>query len=151
MPIFSTRFRATWVDTDAAGVVHFSNYFRYCERAEEEFLNSIGLDFQRIEKTYNLWFPRVSASCRYRWPIRFNQAVRVDLEEIEIGEKHVKYKYKVYNETEGRLSAECEVVVVAASREMGKAVKLPEDLVKRVCKALGGSVARERPDAQPQS
>jgi len=120
------------VDTDTAGVVHFSNYFRYCEKAEEELLNTLGLDFVEIEKRFKLWFPRVYASCKYMWPIRFNQMVRVDIEDLEIGQRHVKYKFKIYNETENKLSAECEIVAVAASKELGKAVTLPKELVDLV-------------------
>lgn len=132
MAIYTSKIRASWVDTDAAGVVHFSNYFRYCERVEEELLNMLGLDFEVIREKYKIWFPRVSASCRYRWPIKFNQMVRVDLEELEVGEKHFKYIYKIYNESEGRLAAECEIVVVAASKELGKAVKIPREIVEKV-------------------
>lgn len=132
MPLLVYRFRVPWVDTDAAGVVHFSNYFRYCERAEEEFLRKLNLDFQLVESKYDVWLPRVSASCDFRWPLRFNQVVRVELEEVEVGEKHITYKYKVWNESEGRLSAECRIVVVSASRSKGRSVPLPRELVNLI-------------------
>lgn len=132
MTLYTSRIRAAWVDTDAARVVHFSNYFRYCERVEEELLNMLGLDFEAIEEKYKVWFPRVSASCKYLWPIKFNQVVRVELTNLEVGEKHLRYNYKLYNESEKRLAAECEIVVVAASRELKKAVKIPEEVVEKV-------------------
>ncbi|MEM2025432.1 MAG: hypothetical protein QXW94_03995 [Desulfurococcaceae archaeon] len=46
-------------DVDAAGVVYFTNYFRLCEEAEVEFLNSLGLEADRIRERYGVWFPRV--------------------------------------------------------------------------------------------
>ena len=33
--VFKTYIRVSWTDTDAAQVVHFSNYFRFFEKAEE--------------------------------------------------------------------------------------------------------------------
>ena len=131
MPLFTTRIRVPWVDTDAAGVVHFSNYFRYCERLEEEFLNAIGLPFGSF-RHLGVWLPRVHASCRYRWPLRFNQTARLELVDLELGRRHIRYRIAIYNEDEGRLSAECEIVVVSASREKGEAVELPGDLVRRI-------------------
>lgn len=128
MTLYSYRFRVPWVDTDSAMVVHYSNYLRYCERVEEMFLNTLNLDFNEISKKYNVWFPRISASCQYRWPLRFNQWVRVDLIDIEVGEKHCKYKYQIWNEDEGKLSAECEIVVVTADKIKGKAVPIPTEL-----------------------
>ena len=131
MPLFITRIRVPWVDTDAAGVVHFSNYFRYCERLEEEFLNTIGLPFGSF-RHLGIWLPRVHASCRYRWPLRFNQTARLELVNLELGRRHIKYRIAIYNEDEGRLAAECEMVVAAASRERGVAVELPGELVRRI-------------------
>ena len=37
------RRRVEFSETDLAGIVHFSNYFRYMEAAEHEFFRSLGL------------------------------------------------------------------------------------------------------------
>ncbi len=42
-PLFSIRYRVWWSETDAALMMHFSNFFRVCERTEEEFLASLGV------------------------------------------------------------------------------------------------------------
>ena len=69
MPPFKTTYRITWADTDAAQVVHFSNYFRFFERAEEEFYEHLGFTFS--DKTLRgLWFPRAEAFCQYKKPAR---------------------------------------------------------------------------------
>lgn len=36
--------RVYYEDTDAAGVVYYANYLRFCERARTEWLRSLGLD-----------------------------------------------------------------------------------------------------------
>ena len=40
---FSTKRRVELRDTDAAGIAHFSAYFRYMEQSEHEFLRHVGL------------------------------------------------------------------------------------------------------------
>ncbi len=40
---FRTKRRIEFAETDMAGIVHFSNYFRYMEETEHEFLRSLGL------------------------------------------------------------------------------------------------------------
>ena len=32
-----------WQDTDLAGIIHYTNYFRYMDEAETEFYRSMGL------------------------------------------------------------------------------------------------------------
>ncbi|MEM3325578.1 MAG: thioesterase family protein, partial [Thermoplasmata archaeon] len=88
MKEFEYRYRVAWVDTDALGVMHFSNYFRICERTEEEFMNSIGLSFD-ISK--NISLPRVKAECSYKSPLMYNDTAVITMKVQEIGKKHLKY------------------------------------------------------------
>ena len=62
---FKTSFRVSWADTDAAQVVHFSNYFRFFEKTEEEFYRHLGFTFTDAEDK-GLWFPRVEAFCQFK-------------------------------------------------------------------------------------
>ena len=48
---FRCRQRVEFADTDMAGIVHFSNFFRYMERAEHEFLRSLGLSVHDVTPT----------------------------------------------------------------------------------------------------
>ena len=62
---FKTSFRVSWTDTDAAQVVHFPNYFKFFEKAEEEFYRHLGFNVADIAEK-GVWFPRVEAFCQYR-------------------------------------------------------------------------------------
>lgn len=129
--IFSTEFRVPWVDTDAAGVVHFSNYFRYCERAEEEFLESLGLSYtDQGWGDRDIWYPRVHAGCDYKYPLWYGDRARVEIVGVRVGRKSIEYQYRIANVTRGRVSAECRVVVVSASKSRGRAVELPKPLLR---------------------
>ena len=64
---FRVARRVEFHDTDMAGIVHFSNFFRYMEFAEVEFLRSKGLSVAWVELNgERIGFPRVSAACDYR-------------------------------------------------------------------------------------
>jgi acyl-CoA thioester hydrolase len=118
-----------WVDTDAAQVAHFSNYFRYFERAEQELFNTLGLDMLSLGTKYQVWFPRVEAHCRYLHPCKLNDVIDVELHASVLTEKAIRYEFKIHNISEGKLAAEGYSVVVAASSVESKAVPIPQELV----------------------
>lgn len=127
-PTFRASFRVTWADTDAAQVVHYSNYFRFFERTEEEFYRQLGFTFTDTAKR-GLWFPRVEAFCQYKKPARFNDLLEVELAIDELKEKSVKFGFKVFNKETTELLATGYVVVVAADKQTGKATLIPEEIV----------------------
>jgi acyl-CoA thioester hydrolase len=128
--LFETDIRVRWVDTDRLQVVHYSNYFRYFEVAEEEFLRSLGLDFQRLNETYGIAIPRIEAHCIYKAPARFNDLVRVSVVVKEIAGKTVLYEFAVRNKNSGTLLAEGWIRVAAVDLKTWKAVNVPPDIVK---------------------
>lgn len=71
--------RVEFSETDMAGIVHFSNFFRFMETAEHAFYRSLG--FSVIMDRYDppLGFPRVHAACDYKRPLRFEDMVEVHL------------------------------------------------------------------------
>jgi len=135
--MFKVKYRVSFVETDSAGIVHFSNYFRYFERAEEELYNSIGrnLDFVSLMKKYGYTLPRVEAHCKYFSPLRFNDVFEVRIWVEEVKEKSIKYGFEIYNITTDKLSARGYVVVVAANLEKGVSVPLDKEFVELILKA----------------
>jgi acyl-CoA thioester hydrolase len=128
---FRTAFRVTWADTDAAQVVHYSNFFRFFERAEEEFYRHLGFTFKDVHAK-GLWFPRVEAFCRYRKPARFNDLIEVELTIEELKEKSIKYGLKIFNKESSVLLAEGHVVVVAADKQTQKAAQIPREIAEKL-------------------
>jgi acyl-CoA thioester hydrolase len=128
---FRTSFRVTWADTDAAQVVHYSNYFKFFERAEEEFYRHLGFSFSDMGKR-GLWFPRVEAFCQYKKPARFNDLLEVELAIGELKEKSVKFEFKVFNKETALLLATGYIVAVAADKQTGKATNIPEEILKKL-------------------
>ncbi|NWG10473.1 acyl-CoA thioesterase [Candidatus Bathyarchaeota archaeon] len=128
---FKTSFRVSWADTDAAQVVHFSNYFKFFEKTEEEFYRHLGFTFTDAHKR-GLWFPRVEAFCQFKKPARFNDLVEVELTIEELKEKSVKYSFRIFNKETSDLLANGYIIVVAADKQTGKAAQIPTDIVEKL-------------------
>ena len=123
---FSFDYNVAWVDTDALGIMHFSNYFRLCERTEQLFFESRGL-----YESGDVFLPRVHASCDYLYPLKFRQKAKVKLSISEIGNRHVTFDYSIVNESEGKISAKCKIIVASVDKNM-KPLKISSDIVKRL-------------------
>src|SRR5947209_18751645 len=92
MPVvFRTTRRVEFADTDMAGIVHFANFFRYMESAEHEFLRSRGLSVAMDWEGDHIGFPRVSASCDFQSPVRFEDVLDIEIELTRLGSKSVRY------------------------------------------------------------
>ncbi|MEM3714920.1 MAG: thioesterase family protein [Thermoprotei archaeon] len=136
---FRVQFRVSWVETDAAQVVHFTNYFRYFERAEEALYNKLGFDFLSLSK-YGVWIPRVEAHCKYLSSCRFNDLIEVSIRVEEIKEKAIRYGFMVNNLTTGKKAAEGYVVIVSVSINENRAVPIPKEIVEKIRSFFEGNV-----------
>ena len=94
MSLFRTTRRVEFGDTDMAGIVHFANFFRFMEAAECEFLRSRGLSVKMDWHGQAIGFPRVSASCDYVKPARFEEVLDVAVRIDRIGKKSVTYAFE---------------------------------------------------------
>jgi len=133
MPLatFKTSFRVTWADTDAAQVVHFSKFFVYFERAEEEFYRYLGFSFTDL-RSRGFWLPRVEASCQYKKPARFDDLLEVELRVEDLKEKSVKLGFHITKKETAELLATGYLVVVTADRNTGKAAQIPIEIFEKL-------------------
>jgi acyl-CoA thioester hydrolase len=90
---FRLQRRVDFCDTDLAGIVHFSNFLRYMEAAEVAFLRDRGLNVTLQWNGEHLGFPRVSVSCDYISPARFDDVLDIDVRLEKLGSKSVTYAF----------------------------------------------------------
>ena len=67
------RHRVEWLDTDAAGIYHWSTVARFAEAAEAALHNALAITEITFGST-----PRLSVSFDFARPLRFNDEVTVD-------------------------------------------------------------------------
>ncbi len=95
---FRVSRRVDFCDTDMAGIIHFSNFFRYMEFAEVAFLRSRGLSVAMTWGEEHLGFPRVSATCDFLHPVRFDDVVEIAVNVERVGSKSVTYSFDFTHE-----------------------------------------------------
>ena len=95
-------------DTDASGWVHFSRILVFAERAEHDFLKLAGIGV--FESGRGGW-PRVRVVCDYKRPLRFQDAIEVEIDLKEIGNTSLTWRFEI-KKGDGELAATGEMVSV---------------------------------------
>lgn len=129
--VFKHSFRVHWVDTDTAGVMHFSNFFRYFEACEEEFYRSLSLPLTEIQDRLGVLLPRVEVHCQYKAACRFDELIDVTLKVREVQDKTIIYDFQIIRQSDGKLAAEGFVKCIAVNSEW-KAIPLPAEVARTV-------------------
>ncbi|HRQ88399.1 MAG TPA: thioesterase family protein [Bacteroidia bacterium] len=152
---FVHRRRVEFADTDVAGIMHFSNFFRFMEVTEHAFYRSIGFSvhpFRHGEGTGgpNVGWPRVQATADFRLPLHFEEEVEIELLVEEVGSKSIRYFFNFWKNPDseqeravaatGRFTVVC-VSFDAETRRM-KAVAIPDEWREKLIIAPDGAIPR---------
>lgn len=127
---FKLTRRIEFAETDMAGIVHFANFYRMMEVTEHAFFRSVGLSIHGHDPVSTTGWPRVSATCDFRAPLRFEEEVEIHLLVAEVRTRAIRYIFIFRKGADGTEVARGEVVAVCASVEKatGKlsAVPIPD-------------------------
>jgi YbgC/YbaW family acyl-CoA thioester hydrolase len=127
---YTLRRRVFFHEVDSAGIVHFSNYFRYMEEAEHAFWRAAGLSI--ASRTAGVGFPRVAATFEYHRPLRFDDEFDAHIRLVGMSEKSMRYTCTLSRDGEkiatGSVTTVC---VVRDSAGVMKAVPIPPDIAAR--------------------
>src|SRR6266700_4088496 len=81
-------------ETDMAGIVHYSNFFRYMETAEHGFFRSLGFSVVTENTDPPIGWPRVHAECDYLQPLRFEDEVQIHMLVSGMKSKALSYVFR---------------------------------------------------------
>ena len=129
MPKFETKRRVEFRDTDGAGIMHFSVYFTWMESCEHEMLRDLGMSVMMQAEDHTLGWPRVSATCDYRSPVRFEDVVDVQAAVENVGNKSATFAFEFH--LAGRQVAVGKLTTVCCEVREGqppKAINIPENI-----------------------
>ncbi len=106
-------------ETDMAGIMHFSNFFRFMEAAEHAFFRSLSLSIHPTGCGERINWPRVHAACDFRYPLRFEDTVEVHLLVREKRQKSLVYTFifRKLNEQPVREIARGTLAVACVTRD----------------------------------
>lgn len=100
-----------------AGIMHFSNFFRFMEAAEHAFFRSLGTSIHPADS--ELGWPRVHAGCDFKYPLRFEDIVEICLVVTEKKKKSLVYTFifRKMNEQPAREVARGTLAVACVKRD----------------------------------
>jgi acyl-CoA thioester hydrolase len=77
--VFRYSRRVHFYETDAQGVVHHSNYFRYFEEARGELLRSMGFPYSTLRER-GLEVVLLEARCEWKRPLFYDEEFAIEIE-----------------------------------------------------------------------
>src|SRR5437867_8523975 len=134
---FKATRRVEFSDTDMAGIMHYSNFFRFMETAEHGFYRALGFSVAMAETDPRLGWPRVHAECDYKKPLRFEDSVEIHLLVKEKRSKALTFLFRFtkLNETPAiEVARGLLTIVCVAHHKDGsmKAVAIPPEIGDRI-------------------
>ncbi|HUG44150.1 MAG TPA: thioesterase family protein [Acidobacteriota bacterium] len=126
---FKLKRRVEFFETDMAGIMHFSNFFRWMEAAEVGFFRTLGLSLHPGDGQDSIGWPKVHVECDYYAPLRFEDLVEVHLLVREKSLRSVSYRFifRKLNESPIREVAQGAVIsaCVTHNRATGRIEPVP--------------------------
>ncbi|MHB8897914.1 MAG: acyl-CoA thioesterase [Thermoguttaceae bacterium] len=132
---FRYRRRVEFSETDMAGIVHFTNYFRYMEAAEQAFLRSLGLSVHQDRDGRVVGWPRVAVDCSYSRPLRFEEEFEIRLSVRAKHRASLTYGFVFVDDRDRTVAAgSMKVACVDYDRATGrmKSIAIPDDVWEQI-------------------
>lgn len=92
---FTISARVYYEDTDAAGVVYYANYLRFCERARTEWLRELGFEQHDMLSTHKVAFVVRSVEAEYLAPARLDDMLTIATRVCDIGRASLGFAQSV--------------------------------------------------------
>lgn len=128
--------RVQFYETDAAGIVHFSWFFRYMEEAEHALWREAGLSIHPGQS--EIGWPRVATSFEFKRPLRFEDEFEVHLRVAEITRRTIRYTCRL---SQGAATVATGDLTIACVRrtpgEPMKSIEIPAEVAARIQVAAG--------------
>ena len=128
--------RVQFHETDAAGLVHFSVFFRYMEEAEHALWRAAGLSIH--PPGTEVGFPRRSCGFEFFRALRFEDEFEVTIRVAALEASTIRYRCVLTRE--GDLVARGELAITCVSKrphEPMKTIPIPEEIAARLRPAPG--------------
>ena len=126
-----TRRRVAFSETDAAGLVHFTYYFRYFEDAEHALWRDAGLSIHDDHSP--IGWPRVAASCEFLRPLKFEQEFDVVVRITEMTRRTIRYSGEITRDGEPIATGTWRIACVTKLPDGSiRSTEIPTDVASRL-------------------
>ena len=122
--------RVRYSETDQMGVAHNKVYFEWFELGRTEFCRQRGVSYKQIE-AQGFYLVVVEAHCRYRRPLRYDQAFIIRISLRESTPKKFVFDYELLTKEERALVAEGYTIHIVTNHR-SEVMSLPEPLRAKI-------------------
>jgi len=125
---FIHEIKVYYEDTDSGGVVYYSNYLKFLERARTEFINSIGLSNKKLLEEYKTLIIVKTCNIEYLKPAKLEDKLHIysSIESFNKASFIMNQHIKKNND----LIVKAKLKLVTVNQD-GKPVKIPIVLEKK--------------------
>lgn len=115
--------RVYYEDTDAAGVVYYANYLKFCERARTEWLRQIGFNNSTLLGEQGLAFVVRAVTADYLAPAILDDTLQVVSTLDKLGGASLTFGQKVMRDT--TLLFDARIVIACMNMQLRRASPIP--------------------------
>jgi acyl-CoA thioester hydrolase len=127
---FRLRRRVQFYETDVAGIVHFSWFFRYMEEAEHAMWRSAGLSIH--PPAGDIGWPRIAASFDFRRALRFEDEFEIVIRIAELGQRTIRYECALEKDGDTIASGTMTIACVRKLPDRMQSTEIPEAIASRL-------------------
>ena len=117
-------------EVDIGGGVYHGNYYHLFELARESMFEDIGFTYSEMMACGN-HLTIAEARCKYRKPLRYNEAIEIRSQIIQISSRSLKIDQDILGKNNEELKTVLHLHLVCINHE-GRAVTLPQKLKEAI-------------------
>ena len=125
---FIHKVKVYYEDTDAGGVVYYSNYLKFLERARTEMINTIGLSNKKLLEEHKTLIIVKNCQIEYKKPAKLEDKLQIYSSIESYKKASFTMNQKIMKDKDIVLKSKIHLVTVSPQ---GKPIKIP-DILKKI-------------------
>ena len=125
---YRTQIRVRFGDVDHAGIVYYPQFFIYFHEAFEDFFDDAGHRYDQLLDRRRIGFPTVHIQTDYTEPLRYGDALDVELTVPRVGAHSAEFRYLGFRHADGKKSVDAHITCACVNLDTFSAVEVPDDL-----------------------
>ena len=123
--MYSFITKVYYEDTDAGGVVYYSNYLKFIERARTNLIQELGFSLKSLSEKYNCHFVVKNIYCNYIQSAKLEDELNIQTKFIDIKKASFELEQNIYKVDKVIFKSKVLMVNVNST---GKPIKIPDSL-----------------------
>jgi len=129
MYIYQTKIKLH--ETDAAGLLFFSNQFKIIHDAYESLLEQIGFGFGELIRDKEFFLPIVHAEADYKMPLFVGDVIEIQVRVSKVGKTSFTFMYNLLNHKK-EVVGTAQTVHVTIDKKTSRKIPLPEGMRSKI-------------------